>query len=155
MNTLSRIAAAGLAGALLFAPTAARADEVDTTTTLNTPMIASGAVLFGLAYGGAVIGAGVSDNTADERLYVPLVGPWLALSERDDDCGGILEQDCDNSTTAKILIGADGVFQALGVATIVYGFLTPRTIVTSDDDVTIVPVAMQHGGRGVAVKGSF
>lgn len=156
MKNLTRIAAFGLAGALCFGSTAFADDEVDTTTTVNTPTIASGVVLFGMSYGAAVIGAGMSDNSADNHLYVPIVGPWMDLADRDDDCGGLLEESCDRSTTTKILIGADGVFQALGVATAVYGILTPRTIVHHDDDgVTVVPVAMQHGGRGLAIKGTF
>lgn len=159
MKNLKRIlAAAGLAGALCVGSGVASADHPDddsVTTTINTPVIATGVVTFGLSYGLAVAAASMSDNEADQRLYVPLLGPWLDLAQRQDEqeCP-ISNQECDGTTTTKILIGADGVFQAVGLATVIYGIMNPRTVV-HDDDVTVVPVAMQNGGRGLAVKGTW
>lgn len=154
MKKLTRIAAAGLAGALLLAPGVALADEEsEAYTTTNTPAIASGLTIFGLSYGAAVVAAATSDNEADERMFVPVIGPWLTLADR-PDCP-VEQQECDSQTTQKILIGADGVLQAAGVITAVYGLLTPRTVVTDDDDYTVVPVSVAGGGPGLLLSGKF
>ncbi len=155
MNTFTRIAAVGLAGALTLTPALSRADEeTEAYTTTNTPAIATGLTIFGLSYGAAVVAAATSDNSADERMFVPVLGPWLTLADR-PDCP-VEQQECDSQTTQKILIGADGVLQAAGVITAVYGLLTPRTIVSQDDDddYVVVPVAIGDG-HGFAFKGKF
>jgi hypothetical protein len=82
--------------------------ERETTTTINTPMIMGGAVLFLGSYGASVAYASNSDNEAADRLYVPVVGPWLALNEW-SDCEPITDRDCDDTTTAKVLLIGDGV----------------------------------------------
>ncbi|MBK7074571.1 MAG: hypothetical protein IPH44_19970 [Myxococcales bacterium] len=116
----------------------------------------TGAVVFGVGYGAAAITAGVSDRSADERLYVPLVGPWLDLADRGDcDVGN---QACDNETTKKVLIVADGVVQAVGVLLVLDALLFPTQVhrtTVAGNDVRLTPVAMAHGGRGLGLAGSF
>ncbi|MBL8624677.1 MAG: hypothetical protein JNK64_25440 [Myxococcales bacterium] len=116
----------------------------------------TGVVVFGVGYGAAAIAAGVSDRSADERLYVPVVGPWLDLADRGDcDVGN---QACDNETTKKVLIVADGVVQAVGVLLVVDALLFPTQVhrtTVAGNDVRLTPVAMGRGGRGLAVAGSF
>lgn len=156
------ILAAGLFAAMSIAPTNVRADTVVVspsvattveTTSPNTPVIASGVVTFGLAYGIAVGVAATSDNSADQRLYVPVVGPWLDLADR-PTCP-IENQQCDKTTTQKILIGADGVFQAVGIVVAIYGIMTPRRHVVDSRRVQVVPVGMGGGGHGLALTGAF
>src|SRR5262245_55011894 len=49
----------------------------------NAPVFASGAVTFAISYGASVITASTTDNDrGNHRLYVPVVGPWLALNDR-------------------------------------------------------------------------
>ena len=124
--------------------------EVETYTTLNTNLLVGGAVVFGASYGGAVIAASQSDNEAFDRLYVPIAGPWLAMSEY-GDCN-IENEACDDETTTKVLLAADGVFQAAGAAMMVGSVLFPKTVTRSAP-----AVAMKHvqpvkvgSGRGFA-----
>jgi hypothetical protein len=123
------------------------------TTSPNTPAIATGVVMFGVSYGIAVTVAATSDNSADRRLYVPVVGPWLDLADR-PSCP-IEDQQCDKTTTQKILIGADGVVQAVGIVVAVYGILTPRRHVVGSSNVQVVPVGLGSDAHGLAVTGSF
>ncbi|HTL35384.1 MAG TPA: hypothetical protein VL326_19780 [Kofleriaceae bacterium] len=89
----------------------------------NAPVFATGALVFAGSYGASAVVAGSSDHVGADRLYVPLVGPWLALNDW-GDCP-IEQPRCDNNTTDKVLLVADGVFQAAGVVTMLSGVLSP------------------------------
>jgi len=89
----------------------------------NAPLFATGALVFAGSYGAAAIVAATSDHPGADRLYVPVAGPWLALNDW-GDCP-ISEPRCDENTTDKVLLVADGVFQAAGVVGMVAGVLSP------------------------------
>ncbi len=91
----------------------------------NAPVFATGALVFAGSYGASAIVASQSDREAADRLYVPVVGPWLALNDW-SDCP-IDEPRCDRNTTHKVLLVADGVFQGAGVITMLAGVLTPTS----------------------------
>jgi hypothetical protein len=118
----------------------------------NAPVFVSGAVIFGASYGAAAIASSESDHPGANRLWVPVVGPWLALN----DWGScpIENPSCDTNTTDKVLLVADGVFQAAGIITMVDGLLSPshhRVVTrTADTKVHVTPT-----GHGLAVFGHF
>jgi hypothetical protein len=125
----------------------------------NAPMFTSGALVFAASYGASAITAASTDDArGNHRLYVPLVGPWLALSDR-GSCDVSLSK-CDNETTAKVLLVADGVFQAAGVLAMLDGIFQPssRRVITRtarlDTKVHVAPTAA-HGDPGVSVFGRF
>lgn len=97
------------------------------TDTWNAPLFTSGALVFLGSYGASVVVAATSEDDeidrGNDRLYVPVVGPWLALNDR-PDCP-VENEDCDLETTKKVLLVADGVLQAGGVITMVAGLLSP------------------------------
>jgi hypothetical protein len=131
-------------------------DDTGDVSRTNTTPILSGALTFGLSYGAVVMVAATTDSSANDRLYVPLLGPWLAIADR-PDCP-VDEQSCDSETTKKLLLGVDGVLQAAGAITLVYGLMTPRTYTrttVAGQQVEVVPVAMQGGGNGFGLTGSF
>jgi hypothetical protein len=129
----------------------------------NAPMFAAGAAMFALSYGASVITAATNgDERGNNRLYVPVVGPWLALNER-GDCD-ILRSSCDHETTAKVLLIADGVFQAAGVIGMLDGLLRPSThhvLVTSnkvDTKTRVRPTligSVSGSAPGISVRGGF
>jgi hypothetical protein len=121
----------------------------------NAPMFATGALVFAGAYGASAVVAATSDNPAAERLYVPVVGPWLALNDW-SDCP-IEEPRCDRTTTDKVLLVADGVFQAAGVITMVSALLTPttRTVVGNPRTVDKSKIKLSPTARGFALSGTF
>lgn len=124
----------------------------------NAPIFMSGALVFGASYGASVITAASTDDTrGNHRLYVPLAGPWLALNDR-GSCD-VLRQSCDHETTAKVLLIADGIFQAAGVIGMLDGIFQPSThrIVrhrSLDTSIHVTPATV-HGDPGVAVFGRF
>ncbi|MBS1118977.1 MAG: hypothetical protein H6Q90_1205 [Deltaproteobacteria bacterium] len=132
--------------------------------TWNAPVFMAGALIFATAYGGSVVGAAASSqedlDRGNDRLYVPVVGPWLALNDR-GSCP-ITRHACDHETTLKVLYVADGVFQGAGVLTMLAGLLTPaqhrvdlRTT-ARDKKLHVTPTAVGlHSDPGVAVFGRF
>ncbi|MDB4961046.1 MAG: hypothetical protein JWP01_1045 [Myxococcales bacterium] len=129
----------------------------------NAPVFTTGALVFAASYGASVIAAAsASDENRErgfERLYVPVAGPWLALNER-GSCP-ITSASCDRETTTKVLLIADGVFQAAGVLAMIDGILEPssrRVRVQNakvDTKVRVTPATVGTGGSGVAVFGRF
>src|SRR5262245_60681044 len=129
----------------------------------NAPVFATGAAVFALSYGASVITAATTDNSrGNDRLYVPVVGPWLALKDR-GSCD-ILKSSCDHETTAKVLLIADGVFQAAGIIGMLDGLLRPsthRVLVTQakvDTRTRVRPTvigSVSGAAPGVAVRGHF
>jgi hypothetical protein len=162
-----------LAGALvvnLAAPNAAHADQVivessappaavESGGTLpNRDLLRSGVFTLGASYVPALVVAIESDRSADEHLYAPIVGPWLDLAHRDDDCDGA----CDKETANKVLLVADGVFQGIGALQLVGAFIFPETraVTIANGDgtpavsFTVVPTRLATGNGLVAV-GNF
>lgn len=131
------------------------------TDNWNAPVFTSGALVFLGSYGASIaVAAASEDDSVDrgnDRLYVPVVGPWLALNAR-PDCP-IENEQCDMETTKKVLLVADGILQAGGVVTMIAGLLQPtehrvlRRPVASKK-VHVTPTAA-YGGAGVNVFGRF
>jgi hypothetical protein len=129
----------------------------------NAPVFATGALVFVATYGASVITAATTDNErGNDRLYVPVVGPWLALNDR-GSCD-ITRSACDHETTAKVLLIADGVFQAAGIVGMLDGLLQPSShrevLVTGKIDrktrVRPTMVSSATGSSpGIAVLGHF
>lgn len=118
----------------------------------NAPVFATGALVFAGSYAASAVVAGTSSHVGADRLYVPVVGPWLALNDW-GNCP-IEQPRCDNNTTDKVLLVADGVFQAAGVITMVSGLLSPshHTVYTRTADLK-PKVTPTH--NGLAVIGRF
>lgn len=123
--------------------------------TPNVDMIAGGLFVFGLGYGGAVIGAARSEVRADDRLYAPFVGPWMDLANR-PGCGpGPSRPACELEGTYQALLVTSGVLQAVGGLAVLGGLAFPKTeIVTTRPGVRVVPTA-GRSGVGVTAVGTF
>ena len=90
----------------------------------NRFLLTSGLIVFGIPYTASVVSAATSGLDADHHLFVPLVGPWVDLANRPNCPPG--SNACDNETTNKVLLGVDGVFQAIGTIEVVSAFLSPE-----------------------------
>ena len=147
-------------GALLSLSGVASAQS-DTVTEKGGPsraMLFSGVATFGISYGAAAVVASTSDLDADHRMFVPIAGPWMALSGR-GGCGVGAPRSCDAATTDKVLIIADGVFQGLGALLIVESFLNPETVTTTRASaepprIQVTPT-FGSNGYGLAAFGNF
>jgi hypothetical protein len=141
---------------------APQTDTVRTHTESTGPdmrTIGGGIVTFGISYGIAIGVAAGSDHEGDHHLFVPLVGPWLDLGDR-GSCP--LSRSCAAETANRALIVVDGVFQAIGVLSVVSGFVfqTTRDVTTTstskaEPTLRIEPVQYAHRGLGLAAVGTF
>src|SRR5690606_27795288 len=86
----------------------------------NVPLLTTGLVVLGASYGASVIGAARSDSETDDKLYYPVVGPWLALNDR--DCS---EDPCSRKTLDTTLLIGSGVLQGLGALSIISSMFIP------------------------------
>ena len=125
----------------------------------NPYLLTTGFILFGGSYIPSLIVAAESSNPSDQHLYVPLAGPWIDLANR----GGcpVSSNSCNTETTNKVLLGVDGVFQAIGTLEVIWGFLRPV-----HEDVTVVHATRYTpeihfeptklaGGYGLTAFGKF
>src|SRR6185436_6751646 len=77
----------------------------------NPTLLMSGLFAFGVPYGISVVVAAESDREGDKNLFIPVVGPWLAYANE-----GTCRADnlsCGRTTGTKVLLAADGIFQAI------------------------------------------
>jgi len=140
-----------------YRPAEPEYDEV--RDSINAPMFTSGALVFAASYGASVIVAGNDDGRGNHRLLIPVVGPWLALNDR-GSCDP-LKTSCDHETTAKVLLVADGIFQAAGLLGMIDGVLQPsshriarRSAKRLQPNVHITPT-FTNGNPGLAALGKF
>ena len=162
MSTGKRVRAIGVVvGALLLARVAtARAETVvvhDTDDGSSGGLIVSSAVVFGLSYGASVFVAANSSHPGDNRLYVPVLGPWLDLAQR-GSCGSIANSSCDGETTNKILLIGDGIIQGASAIGFLTGILSPtRTAVVASKNATVhlTPVSLSGHAPGMGAFGTF
>ncbi len=126
---------------------------------IDAPMFTSGALVFAASYGSAVLVASNDHGRGNGKLYVPVVGPWLALNDR-GSCDPA-KTSCDHETTAKVLLIADGIFQAAGLVGMVDGLLSPTShrIVThtakrQKSNFRLQPT-LTNGNPGLAALGKF
>jgi hypothetical protein len=90
----------------------------------NPALLSGGAALFGLPYAGSVMIAAASGSDADARLYIPVMGPFLALAAR-PSCG---DYGCPPGETAsRVLLVGDGILQTVGVLQMAGALMFPET----------------------------
>jgi hypothetical protein len=118
----------------------------------NGALIGAGLTMFGASYIPSMIVAMSSDLPTDKTLFVPVVGPWINLAQRDNDCPyGRCQRDAGN----KVMLVMDGVFQGLGALQIAGGFLFPTTrTVTQVAGVRVLP-SVSATQVGLTAVGSF
>jgi hypothetical protein len=142
----------------------AGADRAGYSVRPNRPLLITGASIFAASYGASVIAAAASDTQGDEKLYIPVAGPWLDLADREcglGDCGS--REDWNQA----LIIGS-GVLQGAGVGLALASLFIPekheaksvaqaphvRSAINSKPTVKVLPVSMRSGG-GVGAMGSF
>jgi hypothetical protein len=122
----------------------------------NTPLIVTGAVLFGVPWGVSTAISVTSDHPGDSHLWVPLAGPWMDFADRGSLPDGAGH---DREVTNRIFLAIDGVFQAVGALQIVGGFLYPVTraekrVRPAKAEYQFAPMRV-GGGYGFGAVGTF
>jgi hypothetical protein len=124
----------------------------------NAMLFKSGLFVFGIPYGASVVVAATSDRDEDKNLFVPVVGPWMDFGSR-HDCGNLGQPSCTGETAVKVLLAADGIFQAIGAIELVSAFLVPdsRYVATKEQGphIMMAPGRVGSTGYGLAAAGTF
>jgi hypothetical protein len=152
--------------AIAMWPARAFADEVvvhEGETTYAGPdraMLWSGIIAAGVPYAIGTVVAFQSNHPGDDKLYIPVAGPWIDLGER----GGcpVAWSSCTPESVNKALLIGDGILQAVGTLSFISAFLHPeREVVESrrhrfaqKAELHLAPMA-SPGGSGLAVFGTF
>jgi hypothetical protein len=115
----------------------------------NRGFIAAGSLTLLSSYLPALAVAATSSQPADDRLYIPLAGPWLDLAER-PPCGpGSIP--CDQETLNRVLLVGTGLAGVAGIGLLVAGFVVPeRRTVT-----TVQTARLVIGPGRIGVVGTF
>lgn len=126
----------------------------------NRVLLGGGLVALVGAYVPSVIVAAASQTSYDAELFIPVVGPWLDLSNR-PGCGGFGQTRCGAETGFKALLIVSGAFQGLGAVATVLGLVIPeqratvKTAAADKPSVRVLPAQVSRDGYGLAAFGSF
>ena len=86
-------------------------------------MLVTGVVLLGGTYAASAIVGAASSREADDKLFLPVVGPWLDLKKR--NCP--VDASCSNDTLNEALLIGDGALQGLGALSMVLSLVIPES----------------------------
>lgn len=104
----------------------------------NRPLLITGGAIFAGTYATTAI-VQAANNGPDQNLYIPVVGPWLHLADREGNEG---------RTGETILVGASGVLQGVGVGMMLMSAIIPEK--RSVGTISAGPVKMMVGPGGAA-----
>jgi hypothetical protein len=146
----------------MYDPTAS-ADREGGTTTIrpNRPLLITGAAIFLGSYAATAIQGAASPLDADRKNLIPLVGPWVNMSER--PCN--LNTNCStNENVNNALLIGSGVAQGVGVALALLSLVVPETkersamtakAAPSKPELRVLPASMGNAGAGAFAVGTF
>lgn len=119
----------------------------------RTLLVSGGAVLAGSYLTSAIVGV-ANDRGADNRLLIPVIGPWADLADRQCD-----QRPCEHKFWDATLLVASGVLQAGGLATTIAAFFVPESETPGllgankpeKPSVRVVPMSMGRSGTGAGI----
>jgi len=117
--------------------------EITRTRFPNRPLLATGAVLLVGGYVPAAIGGALSSREEDEKLYIPVAGPWMTLTSGERESGG-----------EKTLLVVDGAVQGVGALGMLLGLMIPETttknwyLIGSNERFRLAPQGIGLGASG-------
>jgi hypothetical protein len=147
-------------GAPYYSPGGDRFTERTVHHRPNRVLLGTGTGIFVLSYGASVISGAVSNREEDKNLFIPVVGPWMDLADRNcraaDQCGR-------TEDVAQAMLITSGVAQGAGVLLALSSLVIPektsvteRTTTAKVDKpkVSFAPVSYA-AGAGVGAVGRF
>ena len=117
----------------------------------NWMLLSTGLVIFSGTYTASFAVAASSNHAGDSALYAPLVGPWFDIANR-------CPAGCNDDVGRKVLLGFDGVFQAVGLLSIASSFFLPSRRSRGLADAPtfrVLPASLGRGAPGLTAVGTF
>jgi hypothetical protein len=119
--------------------------------------VVAGITTLAFSYAPAAMVAATSGLTADRTLFVPVVGPWIDLTQRPSCPGGA----CLDKAVKELLV-LDGALQAASVLAIVFGWVsashesaTPVRSAALRPTIRVSPAPIGDSGHGMVALGTF
>jgi len=128
-------------------------------------LVLSGSLVFGIPYVISVSVAGSSRHDGDVYLLIPIVGPFVDLATRGDDCptGSCSER----ASSERFWLTFDGLSQVAGATMFIIGMAAPQRFLERDDAPiaaktvkpsfawSLAPRAFGKHGGGLSLAGQF
>jgi hypothetical protein len=142
-------------------------------TRVRKGLVVSGPIIFGIPYLLSISVAASSKYEPDRWLYAPVVGPFVNLATRSDDCnpnistsGSTSTVVCSGESGARFFLMMDGVMQTAGATMLILGLALQQQLLVRDDAPytgkkgsqfawTVGPYAMGRSAYGLGVAGMF
>lgn len=124
----------------------------------NRTLLSTGVGIFVVSYGASAVAGAISDRDSDKNLFIPVVGPWMDLADR--NCGAA--DPCGNREDInKAMIITSGVVQGVGVLMALSSLIIPETTSVRETrsakakpSVAVAPVSFGTGA-GLGAVGRF
>lgn len=125
----------------------------------NRTLLSTGVGIFVVSYGASAVAGAISDRESDKNLFIPVVGPWMDLADR--NCS--TAEPCGNREDInKAMLITSGVVQGAGVLMALGSLIIPettsvterRTTAKNKPSVAVSPVSFGAGG-GIGAIGRF
>jgi hypothetical protein len=123
----------------------------------NRYFLGAGAAIIVAAYVPGVVIAATSDREGDNRLYIPILGPWLDLGER-DPCR---DPSCNRFNTELYtgLLITSGAAQLVGLGAMIASLAVPgyqsERPSRQRAEIHLSPMQLTRTGYGLGVSGQF
>lgn len=121
---------------------------------VNKPLLITGSALLLAGYVPALVISQTSDRPIDQdKLILPVVGPWMNLVDRGCD-----DRECDNEDRNKGLLIADGIVQGVGALSVVLSLVLPGKTTQNwylIGDTQVGPMYISKSVYGLGAAGSF
>jgi hypothetical protein len=136
-------------------------------------LVVAGPIIFGVPYLLSMSVAASSKYPPDRWLYAPVVGPYVNLASRSDDCDPNISTGstttnytCPGESSTRFFLMLDGLMQTAGATMLILGLALPQTLLVRDDAPytgkngshfawSVTPYSMGRQGSGLAVTGTF
>jgi hypothetical protein len=130
----------------------------------NVELLTAGVTGFLVSYAPAFVIASSSDHKGDDRLYIPVAGPWLDILQR--WCSEGETVNCGSTPAEIAALSFDGFVQTFSAATILLAVFSPeeRTLSVARrpkeqrrgfSGTLFVPTSFAGRGYGLRVGGAF
>jgi hypothetical protein len=128
---------------------------IETESPINRALMVTGLVLFAGSYATAAGVAYASSRPEDQKnLYIPIVGPWVDIAQR--DC---VARPCTQQSLDTALLAVDGVVQGLGALGVLTSLFVPEKTTRHwyliGDAVQVAPTRVGILGYGLGASGKF
>lgn len=125
----------------------------------NRTLLSTGVGIFVVSYGASAVAGAISDRESDKNLFIPVVGPWIDLGDRNcstaEPCGNREDINKAMLITSGVVQGA-GVLMALGSLIIPETTSVKETRTTAKNKPTVAVAPVSFGaGAGLGAIGRF